>query len=205
MAQTRRSAVAIWTLDCGVRGQETAGRLLQDRAASELGVHLERTGKLWLSPLGPLIVHSVNNSPHPSSSACPARKLHLPSASIVLHPRVTAGPAPLGVDIWARRSQVQFEIIWHQAWGAGGAISSEQKAGAVAPTEHLRMGCDEGFWSRVHVVRVSSSSPEAVWWVALLVCLSDDRLRGRLVWVSARCKEGGDVTEELKPERGEGL
>lgn len=108
--------------------------------------------------------------------------------------------APLGGNIWARRSQV--EIIWH-AWGTGGAISSEQKAGAMAPTEHLRVGCDEGFRLRVHEVMVSS--PEAARWVALLVCLSHDRLRGRLVWVSGRCKEGGDVTEELKPERGEGL
>lgn len=212
-AQTGGNVVAIWMVDCRVRGHATVGRLLQDGAASEHGVQLERTVELCLSALRPLIVYSLNNSPRCSGSASPARTLHLPSASVLLFPWVTAGPAPLDVSIWVAKGRTQIEseicvaILRHRVWVTEGAISSEQEAGVVVTTEQFRMGVAEGFWLwlRAHVLRVSSGSPDAVWWAGLMVCLSDDRLRRWLVWVCGGCVEGGGVTEKLKPEREEGL
>lgn len=132
------NGVAIWVLDCRVCWHLTVSWLLQDGAVAKRGVQLERTVQLCRCPH---ILYSLNDSPHCSSSACPSRKLHLISASVLLFPWITAGPVPLTVNIWLAkgRTQVKSEIcvvILHlRVWIIEGAISCKQEAGVVVTTE----------------------------------------------------------------------
>lgn len=124
------------TVDCRVPGRLTVVWLLQDGAVTERGVQLERTVQPCWSPL---IIYSFNNSPCCSSSASPARKLHL--LSVLLFPWIAAGPAPLEVNIWAAKGGTQVEseicvaVLHHRVWFTEAAISSQQEAGVVVTTE----------------------------------------------------------------------
>ena len=202
-AQIVGNVVAIWVLDYSVCWHVTVGWLLQDGAVAKRGVQLERTVQLcWCPP----ILYSLNNSPHCSSSACPSRRLHLISASVLLFPWITAGPAPLAVNIWLAKggTQVKSEIcviILHlRVWITEGAISSKQEADVVVSIEQFLVGVGGGFWLtvRVYVLWVSSGAPWTARWAVLLVCLSDNRLRLWLVWFCGPCVQWGGVTEQLK-------